>query len=314
MIKINVLLASFNGMQFLRDQIQSIADQEKVHVSLFIADDGSTDSSQNLIQSLTPNGAIKNIVIQETLPNMGAASIFLSLLNYSVTHSLTNENDLFAFSDQDDIWFSDKLIKAAQAFEIFSDNMPILYGGRTKLVNTKLRETGYSPLFKKTPSFKNAIVQSLMGGNTMVFNLQAAKLISIVPKQVEQVSMHDIWAYQIVSGAGGIVIYDEVPFILYRQHANNLLGANSGWASRVKRFIRLMSGGYKRSNHVNLNVLQANKHLLTIQNQQILEEFLLASNSNLLFTRIKQLRSSGVYRQTFAQNIMLWFACFLKKL
>ena len=314
MIKTNVLLASFNGIQFLRDQIQSIAEQENAYVSLFIADDGSMDGSIDAIESLQATGAIKHIYFVKTLPNQGAAKAFLSLLATAVLHPATTDNDLFAFCDQDDVWYSDKLIKASSAIEIFDQQLPVLYGGRTRLVNSDLKHIGYSPLFKRLPSFKNALVQSLMGGNTMVFNYTAAKLIAPDLNQLLHVSMHDWWAYQIVSGVGGVVIYDESPFIKYRQHGNNLLGANTGFVSRIRRFMRLMRGEFKRVNHVNIKILQSKMHLLSLENQHSLQYYLLASNANWYFTKSKYFRLSGVYRQSFSQNMIMWFACVCKKL
>jgi glycosyltransferase involved in cell wall biosynthesis len=314
MTKINILLACFNGESFLHEQIESLATQEMVELDLFIADDGSTDGTLDIIQALKPSRAIKSIQFVKNRPNIGAANGFLTLLSTALTHANCNKSDLFSFCDQDDIWCSDKLIKANSAIDIFDQQLPVLYGGRTRLVNSDLEHIGHSPLFKRLPSFKNALVQSLMGGNTMVFNYAAAKLIAPDLNQLLNVSMHDWWAYQIVSGVGGVVIYDEIPFIKYRQHGNNLLGANAGFVSRIRRFMRLMRGEYKRVNHVNISVLQSKKHLLSLENQQALKYYLLASNANQHFTKFNYFRLSGVYRQTFAQNMMLWFACVCKKL
>jgi glycosyltransferase involved in cell wall biosynthesis len=314
MNRINVLLASFNGIQFLHAQIQSIAEQENVQVSLFIADDGSTDGSIHAIESHKATGAIKQIYFIKTLPNQGAAKVFLGLLATAISHPNTTENDLFSFSDQDDVWHSDKLINANSAIDIFDQQLPVLYGGRTRLVNSDLAHIGYSPLFKRLPSFKNALVQSLMGGNTMVFNYAAAKLIAPDSNQLLDVSMHDWWAYQIVSGVGGVVIYDETPFIDYRQHGNNLLGANTGFVSCIRRFVRLMRGEYKRVNHVNINILQSKMRLLTLENQYFLQYYMLAFNANRYLTKLKYVRLSGIYRQDFADNMMMWLACVCKKL
>ena len=314
MNKINVLLACFNGGFFLHNQLESLTAQENVHVSLFIADDGSTDDSINVIESFKVAGAIKQIFFIKTLPNQGAAKVFFSLLATAILHPDTAENDLFAFSDQDDVWHSDKLIKANSAIKIFDQHLPVLYGGRTRLVNADLEHIGYSPLFKRLPSFKNALVQSLMGGNTMVFNYAAAQLIAPDLNQLLHVSMHDWWAYQIVSGVGGVVIYDETPFINYRQHGNNLLGDNAGFTSNVRRFLRLMRGEYKRVNHVNIKILQSKMRLLSLENQYSLQYYLLASNANRHFTKYKYFKLSGVYRQTIAQNMMMWLACVCKKL
>ena len=86
---------------------------------------------------------------------------FLSLLGTAILHQDTTENDLFSFSDQDDVWHSDKLIKANSAIEIFDQQLPVLYCGRTRLVNSDLEHIVYSPIFKRLPSFKNACFLSI---------------------------------------------------------------------------------------------------------------------------------------------------------
>ena len=83
-----------------------------------------------------------------------------------------------------------------------------------------------SPLFRRPPSFRNALVQSLAGGNTMVLNRPARDLVALASRRARFVS-HDWWAYLLVTGAGGAVHYSAKPLVRYRQHAHNLVGANT---------------------------------------------------------------------------------------
>ena len=94
------------------------------------------------------------------------------------------------------------------------------------------RSYGLSPLFTRPPAFQNALVQSLGGGNTMVFNRAAKKILQ--EAAAIDVVLHDWWVYQLVSAAGGMVHYDPRPMLKYRQHSDNLIGSNLGWRSALR--------------------------------------------------------------------------------
>ena len=145
----------------------------------------------------------------------------------------------------------------------------------------------------------------------MVMNNAAADLLRQAGP-LEVVS-HDWWAYMLISGAGGEVIYDEYPSLLYRQHGNNQIGANTSWAGRFKRLGLLLSGSFREWNNTNVNALLKVKYLLNKENQVILEEFKNARNSVLL-QRVIGLWKLGIFRQTFLGNLALIFAIILKKI
>ncbi len=126
-------------------------------------------------------------------------------------------------SDQDDIWHEDKLSRAVKVLSDISYETPALYCSRTKLVNERNIEIGLSPLFRCTPEFRNALVQNIGSGNTMVFNHAARRLMLEVGSGINPV-VHDWFLYMVISGCGGVVIYDLGPSLRYRQHAANLIG------------------------------------------------------------------------------------------
>src|SRR5262249_55172891 len=144
-------------------------------------------------------------------PNHGPSINFLSLAaDARVT------GDLFAFCDQDDIWHPDKLARALKWISSTPKDVCALYGSRTCLVDAAGRRFGQAPRFRMRPTFANALVQSIAGANTMVFNQATKRLLE--QAGVHDVVSHDWWAYQLVSGAGGIVHYDAVSSLDYRQH------------------------------------------------------------------------------------------------
>src|SRR5690606_11871547 len=103
---------------------------------------------------------------------------------------------------------------------------------------------GASPLFSHKPSFANALVQNIGGGNTMVFNRAARDALVQVSVDHEIVA-HDWLAYLLISGMGGEVYYDADPALLYRQHGGNLVGKNNSWGDRATRVALLMRGRFR---------------------------------------------------------------------
>jgi len=102
-----------------------------------------------------------------------------------------------------------------------------------------------SPLFVFPPSFRNALEQRIAGGNTMVFNLASKRLI-------ENAGLLDVpshwWLYILVTGCGGLVFYDKVGYILYRQHDGTLVGGNNTYYAKTKRLIMALQGRFQNWN------------------------------------------------------------------
>jgi hypothetical protein len=187
-----------------------------------------------------------------------------------------------------------------------------VYCGRTLLVTEDNQVAGYSQAFRRPPSFANALVQSIAGGNTMVLNKSARELL-LKAGECEIVS-HDWWVYLLVSGAGGVVIYDETPTIRYRQHDENLVGGHTSFLAHLNRVrLLLFHDRFKNWNEINVESLRKAKHLLTVQNRELLEDFVSVRSGSLLH-RLRHLRKSGVYRQTPMGNFGLLIATLTGKI
>ncbi len=299
-----IVMCTFNGEKFLQPQLDSFADQSFKNWSLFVYDDKSIDSTENLVkifgQSYSTCFASNNVAL-------GFAKNFLNGIA-----STPDNFDFYALSDQDDIWLADKLKKAISYLEKLDKNTPALYCTRTILVDSTGNNIGFSPLFIKKPSFANALVQSIAGGNTMVFNRAARNLITKVGSNIDIVS-HDWFIYQLISGAGGIVYYDSNPELLYRQHSNNLIGSNNGFFARLSRVRLLLNSSFRSWNDRNLKVLKDNSKLLTEENRNKLEIFLKSRESS-IFKRLCGFAKCGIYRQTLLGNIALFIGGILNKI
>ena len=201
---------------------------------------------------------------------------------------------------------------AIAKLELFENNIPAIYCGRTRLVDEQGGFLGLSPLFGRKLGFRNALVQSIAGGNTMVLNRAAIDLINR-HKIKQQLPGHDWWVYLLVSGAGGEIIYDPEPKIDYRQHGSNLIGSNTGLQSRLKRIKLLFSGRFRNWMDLNLAALSDAHMDLTEANQKLLQDFLQVRQSN-SFSRIASIWRLKLRRQTLLGTIALYVGMLLKRI
>ena len=177
-------------------------------------------------------------------------------------------------------------------------------------MDENLNSLGFSLLFTLPRSFRNAIVQSIAGGNTMVFNQVAKELLE--KAGLQQVVSHDWWLYQIAKGAGGDVYYDPEPSLLYRQHAHGLIGANTSFKGKIDRMFYVLNGRFKEWNNKNYEALCCVQHLLTKDNQDILNTFGKFRGARLK-DRVRLLEVCGLYRQNWQGTFNLWLATIINK-
>ena len=294
--KVVILLATRNGAEFLREQLESYRAQTHSNWELLVSDDGSTDRTVDIVNEFAQRVPQRVVVRQG--PQQGFWQNFVSLVR-----SDEIAGDLFAYSDQDDIWFPEKLAKAVEWFRSLSVDQPALYFTRTELIEGDGSPAGFSPLFKRAPMFQNALVQNIGGGNTMVFNLSALAALRATPVDAALIS-HDWWTYQVVTGVGGFAHYDPWPSLKYRQHGRNLVGSNIGLKARLIRMMAFGSGRVVMWNDVNLNVLSRMRARPSRRNAATLDDF---ASARYAFwpRRLYLIRRSGVYRQSTLENIGL---------
>lgn len=300
-----ILMGTFQGARFLPEQLASIRSQTYRNWSLWVSDDGSTDATLDLVRSF--GESVQPTVHVVSGPRHGFIRNFLTLVcNPAI------DTAFYAFSDQDDIWHSDKLERAVAWLKEQPSDLPALYCSRTHTVDDTGVSTGNSPLFTRAPCFSNALVQSIAGGNTMVMN-RAARALLIAGGPDADIPSHDWWAYILVSGAGGLVRYDPEPRIDYRQHAGNLVGSNSGLRARLKRARMLTQSRFLKWNAQHVEALRRVEHLLTGENKALLDEFR-NIRTEALPMRLRILYRSGLHRQTLLGNFGLLVAVVLKQI
>lgn len=301
-----ILMSTKNGERFLAEQLDSLEAQLHQHWVLYVSDDGSTDRTLSILKEYQAKWPAGKMIIRDG-PQQGFCFNFLS-----IACDPGIKADYYAFCDQDDVWLATKLVVALQNItENQEEGVPYVYCGRTSYVNENLKKIGCSPLFSFPRTFRNALIQSIAGGNTMVFNQGAKNALEKVG--VVQHPSHDWWLYQLVTGVGGEVFYDPTPQVLYRQHKNALVGGNNSFMARAERISMVFKGEFRRWSDQNVAILCAAKPLLTHGSKEALELFKKMRGAKLK-DRFRLMEVAGLYRQTWRGTISLLLAALFKKI
>ena len=297
-----IIMATYNGEKYLSEQLDSILNQSDVIVHLYISDDGSSDNTLNIIQDYKDK-------YQKNFKNIFKVNFNHPAKNFlSILPKITDQYEFYAFSDQDDVWYQDKLITAINKINEGND----LYCGRTENVDKNLISFGYSPLFELAPCFKNAIVQSIAGGNTMVFNHKVFELLK--PSYNFEHHAHDWWIYILTTFSGHKVFYDSFPKIMYRQHENNFNGSNLGIFNQLRRIIMGLLGRFKHWNNLNEKNLMEFIDFASRENLKTFYKFqYLRKKSTFINFNPSYINRVGIYRQTTLGNWMLKLSLLLNR-
>ena len=232
-----VMLATYNGAKYLDEQLSSIFSQVGVQVSVIARDDGSTDSTPQILDRWQALAALSWF----TGSNLGPAASFMRLVADAPDASY------YAFADQDDSWDSDKLRIAVDRLAALPSGTPALYLSAKRIVDESLRPTGATETPPPRISFGTALFYSAGSGCTMVFNRELLAVLKDDPHTSP--GMHDHWAYKVCLAVGGTVVYDSEPHLAYRQHGANVISADESvrkrfgsWWRDARRRDRVGSG------------------------------------------------------------------------
>ncbi|WP_127558630.1 glycosyltransferase [Nioella ostreopsis] len=308
-----ILMGLFDGAAFLDDQLTSFADQTVPDWDLTVSDDGSQDTGPRMVTDFAraqhEEGRSVALIAG---PGRGVAANFLSLLA-----GLAEGTAWAALSDQDDVWLPDRLERGQEALSGIPREVPALFGSATWIVNEDLSNRRQSPRFSRPAGFRNALVQSIAGGNTMLLNRAGVDLARAAATEALAADClpvtHDWWLYQLISGAGGQVIRSEQPTVLYRQHGDNLFGTNLGTRAALKRFRMVTSGDLAAWTACNARALSVSAHRLTPENRALLDRFKSIRTQDMV-SRLRSFRELGIYRQGRAGQAALWLAASLGRL
>lgn len=303
-----ILMATYQGEAWLRPQLDSFSAQTRRPDLILCSDDGSTDATGSILGAFATETRDLPVCRLDG-PRAGAAANFLSLIARTPAGV-----DQVAFGDQDDVWLPGKLARACDCLEEVDANVPALYCGRINVCDADLVTYRITRVPPRGPSFRNALTQNIATGHTIVLNRAALGLAQAAVARGCRAVVHDWWLYQLVTGAGGRILFDEgAPQVLYRQHGTNLIGINSGFRAQVQRLGRLCDGTYGTWNAINLDSLSRVLDLLTPENVDLVSTFAAARCSGSV-ERIQAIRRMGLHRQGKTGQASLYAAALLGKI
>jgi rhamnosyltransferase len=237
--KVAVLLAAYNGMEWIEEQVESIFSQKNVDITLFISVDLSTDGTDLWAKNLAETS--ENVIFLPYRERFGGAGANFYRLIRDVDFSAF---DCIAFSDQDDIWLDTKLERAsslifAKVCDVYSSDVIAFWSdGKQQLIKKSYTQKKYDHFFEAAGP-----------GCTYVFNYKSAislqQFVQKISNLEDSVSLHDWLSYAFCRKNGFVWFIDDQPLMLYRQHTNNQVGINNGSKAYVKRLKLIQQRWYK---------------------------------------------------------------------
>lgn len=228
--RIEILMATYNGEKYIKEQIESLLNQTYINWSLLIRDDGSSDGTVKIIEDYEKKYSEKIKILKDNKGSLRAKDNFLELLRNS-------KEDYIMFCDQDDVWLPNKIeITLKKMLEI--EDGPTLIHTDLKVVDKSLNTIAdsfwkFQNLNPNRKTHNYLIVQNNITGCTMMIN---RKLVNLSKGDFPNGTMHD-WIIGIIASLKGRIDYIVEPTILYRQHGKNDVGAK-GYFSTIKNNIK----------------------------------------------------------------------------
>lgn len=238
-----ILMSTYNGEKYLKEQIDSILTQKDVDITLIIRDDGSSDRTVEIIEEYLKEHFNIKLIKGE---NIGVGNSFMQLV-YDTEDSF----DYYAFSDQDDIWNENKISIAIK--ELKKHETALLYASNQELIGKKGESLGlrYPKDYIMHVELESEFQTNEISGCTFVFCKQLKKLLCEKKRrpsaELLNNRIHDVWVAVVASLYDGI-IYDNEAHIKYRQHDNNVVGAFSrGFRYNIKEKLKKIKNSAYRN-------------------------------------------------------------------
>ena len=227
-MKINIVMSTYNGEQFLAEQIDSIQQQTFKDWQLLIRDDGSSDQTPEIIKSFVAQDPRIVFINEHDRENFGVIKNFFTLIKH-------DKADYYFFSDQDDVWLEDKLETMLAAARQYPDQLPLMVYTDLCVVDQNLQVMNQSMIRSQSHHANTELVQELTentvtGGVAMINHALAERW-----RTLDNIIMHD-WYLAVLATAIGKLVYIDQPGELYRQHDNNVLGART-FTKRLKTWL-----------------------------------------------------------------------------
>jgi glycosyltransferase involved in cell wall biosynthesis len=300
--RIDILLAAYNGEQYIREQIGSVFSQTYGNVFIYARDDGSTDRTPSILREYQLQNPGRFEVLTDGAPTGSAKQNFFELM----THA---KSDYVMFADQDDIWEPDKIQKTYDAMKHaekrHGKELPILVHTDLCVVNMALSVISPSlmhmqKLNPKYATLNRLLVQNNVTGCTAMVN---RALLAFAGEYDPRMIMHDWWLALIAAEFGEIVYIDE-PLVKYRQHGKNDVGAKDVRSAGYYKQKLSAAAGIRQS--IRDTYMQASLFLERFgdkaKDREMIAAFVELENSN-LFSRIARLNKYKLYKNGLYRKI-----------
>lgn len=297
-----ILMSTYNGEKYITEQIESIENQKlDIPLSILVRDDGSKDNTVNILKKL--NKKYKNIkILQEE--NIGCNASFFKLF------SIADGYKYYAISDQDDIWLEDKLQRGIDKIKKEKNNIPILYGSCSYLMNNDGEIKGTTQKQVREITLNNTIIQNFVPGHSDIIN---DSLLQLLKENIDykKIYVYDYWITN-VAMLYGKIIFDNEPSTKYRIHNSNTVGYGKSKLEWIKeRFRRFKKGdGSLISSQINY-FYSLNKEKMPENIKKEVEKYI-NSNKNII-KRLKFVFTSKLYRQKKIETFLFKMAYLLGK-
>ncbi len=303
---ITILLSTYNGEKYLKEQIDSLFNQTYQDISIIVRDDGSSDNTLEILNDY-------KLVLLKSSGNIGVKKSFSLLLEYA----MQNKNSkYFMFCDQDDVWKKDKVEKTLlkmQDMERVYQNNPLLVHTDLKVVDDKLTIINNSfweheYIMPQLNNLNRLLMQNTITGCTMMINKELANLALPVPTES---IMHDWWIGLVASKFGKIGVIEK-SLIQYRQHSTNSIGAKGfSYRNILQKVFDIFLNRNLDRNYLYINIIQAKvflkiyKDKLDQNNIDMLIDFINIDNKSFLKKRHLLLKHK-LLKQGLIRNIGLF--------
>lgn len=241
MDRVHIIMAVYNGEAYLREQIRSIRENTYTGWILWIFDDGSGDSTPDIIRSEEKEDRERIRYIRNAA-NKGVTRNFLEGLKTAAADSSAEVRNYYMFCDQDDVWMPDKIEKTLKAMKKlekkYSGKLPLAVFTDAVIADEDLKPL--NPSFHKSNrldtgklDLPHILMENKLIGCTLMLNSPLEKMLTPLP---EKARYHDWWI-GLVGAAFGRIAYLPVPTLYYRQHGRNVVG-NQDFKGYVRNRLR----------------------------------------------------------------------------
>lgn len=261
---VQILLATYNGERFLREQLNSLFSQTFLNFSILIRDDGSTDKTIQIIEAYQQKYLGKIELLKDYNQNVGATQNFGILLQHATA-------DYVFFCDQDDIWVENKIeisLKKLQEMELENSDVPcMIYSDMQSIDETgTITSTSVWKQLHLQPKYftlNRLLVQNIPHGCTMGINKAMRKLATPLPSEI---ILHDHWIALLAAVCGKHYAF-TTPLVHLRNHTQNVTRKKSSLKDKYKRFTTNLFSKETYEYFIQIRVAQAKALLLRVQTQ-----------------------------------------------